>query len=322
MKRSFRGFIVVWILPLFLCAYATARQDTEITLVKQPFAQSTSPDNFILRFSSGSISAFLKNVFNLSRYPQEHLARNYSHVIQGINLANKHPHPRKFITKVLRLFSLKLHDLYINPYAFRAFLEKLIETAAPYADQNNEKEQLVRMFVETIGGCLSEQFDQLRSEPEKTLNQLAHILYELSQHGENQDIPVRELQHTIHYFLTRSINLLVWSPLDQEDAWQVMIAIAGRIEYCVSHNLLDIEMADDLYWLLLNQFCIFLSVAASELSSSFFEAASRTLNSTGNGFWLCEERELYITSKYEHLKNALMQAEATSKLHAIGYLTA
>ena len=322
MNRNFIKLVQICTASFFLCTFATARQDTQINSVKQQLSPYTSPDNFILRFSSGSISAFLKNVFNLGPYPQEHLARNFSHVVQGISLAPQHAHPRRFIRKVLNLFALKLHDLYVNPYAFRSFLEKLIVYASPYTDLHKERAHVVDLFVETIGTCLSEQFDQLRNEPEKTLDQLAHKLFELTQLAENQDISVRELQHSIHYFLSRGMGLLTWSPVDQEDAWHVMIALAGRVEYCVAHNLIDSEMADDLYWLLIKQFSIFLSVAALELNSTFFEAASNSLNNSQEGFWNCEERELYITSKYEHLKNALMQAEATSKLRAMGYLAA
>ena len=322
MKRNFIKLVQICTASFLLCTFVTARHDTQITNVKQQISPYTSPDNFILRFSSGSISSFLKNVFNLAIYPQEHLARNFSHVVQGISLAPQHDHPRRFIRKVLNLFALKLHDLYVNPYAFCSLLEKLIVYASPYTDPQKEKAHVVEMFVETIGTCLSEQFDQLRSDPEKTLDQLAHKLFDLSQLAESQDISVRELQHSIHYFLARGMSLLTWSPVDQEDAWHIMISLASRVEYCVAHNLIDSEMADDLYWLLIKQFSIFLSVAALELSSTFFEAASTSLNNSQEGFWNYEERELYITSKYDFLKKALMEAEATSKLRAMGYLAA
>ncbi len=298
-----------------LSHYTLANYDTQNTILTQQTAPSVF--SLSLEFSRHTITRFLKKVYNNDQYPQEYLALNFSHVTQGMSLAAQHPQPRRLTQKVLKLFSLKLHDIYVNPYALCTFLENLINQVSQYTDQEAEKAYIVELFKQEIGTCLSEQFDQLRYEPDIILGDLSKRLYVIAH--ESDDSSIRELQHTIHDFLSRALGLLTWSPDDQEDAWHIMMSITQLIEQSVQQNLIDLDMADDLYWTVLLQFNLFLSAAGPELAPSFFDTASRSLRTHSDAFWNTEERELYITTKANYLKNALMKAGVASQLHAVGY---
>lgn len=273
-----------------------------------------------LAYSRDSISFFLKHIFNDRDYP-DFLAFNFAHVSQIISLAPKHPHPRRFMRKGLGLFSLKLQDsVAINSYTFCGFIDDLITYAAPYTDNERDKAALIEAFKQTIGAFLVDKFDQLKADPDEALTKLSLQLYDLVSPYERQDISVRELQHAMHYFLSQALHLLVWSPDDQEDTWHCMVAIGSRLEQCAAHAIVDRDMLDDLYWILLHRYAYFLSLAGPELKPAFFDLASTALHDMKDAFWYTEERELYIATKYEFLQKALMQEDAVSRLIAAGYI--
>lgn len=303
-----------------LCLSTLLSKDTKYSFWN-PQIGSSCDFSRPLTYSRESITHFLKKIYNHPNYAQDFLALNFAHVSQIVSLAPKHPHPRRFIRKGIGLFSLKLQDInYINSYAFCAFIEDLITYTAPYTDGERDKTDLLEAFKQTIGAFLVDKFDVLREEPDEALADLSLQLYELAYPHEKQDISIRELQHVMHYFLSQALQLLVWSPENQEDTWYCMVAIGNRLDQCAAYNLIDRDMLDDLYWILLHRYAYFLSLAGPELDPTFFDLASSALQTMKNGFWYTDERELYITTKYEFLQKALIQEDAVSRLIAAGYV--
>jgi hypothetical protein len=271
-----------------------------------------------LAYSRESISQFLSTVFNDSQYAQGYLASNLAHIGQLLAVASKHPHPRRFIKRSIGLFSLKFQDIrYLNAYAFCSLLEDLLHHVAPRCNADSDKQRTVESFKKTIGAYLVDKFELLREEPEEALTELATHLYELT--FERQDISIRELQHVLHYFLSQATQALVWSPEEQEETWYCMIAIAHLFEQCTEHNLIDKEMLDDLYWILLHRYGYFLSLAGQELTPAFYDVASTALQDM-QGFWYTDEREKLIDTKATYIQKVLMQEHAASRLIAAGYI--
>jgi hypothetical protein len=312
MHRSLLAYALLSI--LYISPTSADSQAETLNLVHVDF-------NRPLAYSKESISYFLKHIFNHPHYAQDFLALNFAHVSQIMSLAPKHPHPRRFIRKGLGLFSLKLQDIrYINSYSFCTFIEDLITYTAPYTNNEADKNDLIESFKRTIGAYLVDKFELLKEEPEQALTELSMKLYTLVEPYEKQDISIRELQHVMHYFLSQALHLLVWSPENQQDTWHCMIAIANRLEQCAVHAILDRDMLDDLYWILLHRYTYFLSLAGPELQPEFFDHVSAALQDMKNSFWFTEERELYISTKYEYLQKALIQEDAASRLIAAGYI--
>jgi hypothetical protein len=279
------------------------------------------PDFFFrpLEYSQSSISFFLKNIYNHSKYPQYFLALNFLHVGQGVALAPRHEHPRRFIKKVLNLFSMKLQNIYVNPYAFNDFLDNLITHGARHCNGAAEKQSIVDDFTECMASCWTNEFEELKRNPESKLRELAETLYALTQADDN-DLSVRELQHEIHYFLSRGLALLIWSPSEQADTWHILRTIASSLEKAAAYSLIDTDMLDDLFWVLLQRYVLFIQIAAPELHVSFFDAARTTLAQDNDPLWTLAERESYIITKKEYLQTALMQAEAVVQLRATGHV--
>lgn len=280
------------------------------------------PDYFHqpLSYSHKSFKLFLTRVFNNRQYPQNFLALNFIHVISGISLAPKNDQPRRYMRKLLSLFAPKMQNIYINPYAFSQLLDQIPLTIAPFCNIRQEKFLIIDAIKECVYSCLVDDFTQLKNDPETTLRTLAHSLYDIVTPTEDRDISIRELQHAYHYFCARGLGNLVWSPSEQSETWFLVKTLAKQLEKCTEYNLLDEEMLDDLFWVLLDRFAFFIDLCASDLDQHFFDTVYYDLKTEKAALWLAQEREEFITTKLAFLQNVLMEAEIKSRASASGFL--
>lgn len=314
MNCRLRLFVIASALSCALSVSVQARiQDTGKNFAQQPS---------ILRYSTKSISYFIKNIFTRPDYPQERLALNFVDVAQTLSFASRHSLPRHWISQSLDLFSHKLYGIYVNADAWHQFSEALVHYVAPFMDASIEKERLLTTYKQVIGAFLTDEFDRLLERPDEALDDLALQIYETK----NSDLPIRELQHTIGHFLHLGLSLLTWSPELQEDAWHIMTDIGHTLDQCVEYNLIDEKMHEDLVWVLIRSFSNFLDTAGAELTPPFFTIASQGLSTIDNSIWCLPEREKYLRTKYDFISTALMQAtdkairrQASVRLMAKGY---
>ncbi|MBA3751803.1 hypothetical protein H0X06_03330 [Candidatus Dependentiae bacterium] len=290
--------------------------------VKPPYNQQTTykfPDFFFtpLEYSQSSVTFFLKKIYNDKKYPQYFLAGNFMHVAQGIDFAPHNFQPRFTIRKILSLFQTKLDNIYINPYAFSHLLYEIHPTIARYCNKAQEKIHLIETMKETIGSYLIDNYADFKHNPEKTLHELAHILY-TSMDGsahEEKDISIRELQHAVHLFLVRGLSQLIWNPADHRETWNSVKMLSCQLEKFSEYYMIDTVMFDNLLWTLLDRYGFFLNLVAQDLKPDFFDAVRSDLHSEKAALWLSEERENYITTKYEYLTSILLEAEITAHMH-------
>ena len=298
-------------------------QDTQKSFSNQQRHESTIPDSFFkpLNYSKSSISGFLHDTYNHPLYAQHFLALNFAHVTQLLSLAKHHNHPREFIRRGLGLFVLKFNNIYVNSYALCTFLDDLNTLLAPYADTSADKKYMVELLKNSIGSYLTEQFDRLRTQPDQALEELSEKLYALI-HQADDDNSLRELQHAVYYFISRVLSLVVWSPDDQADTWHSMVTMGHQLGQLAEKNIIDRSMVDTLYWVLLNRYANFLHIAGVELTTATYDVASESLKNDPQPFWHTDEREMFIQTKFEYIKNALIEAETAAQLQAAGYLQA
>lgn len=318
MKNSYVLFLIISI-PLISSVVPT--QSTENSLVNQHMTPSALPTFFFnpLEYSQKSFTFFLERVYNHHRYPQEFLALNFLHVVSGTALASASNQPRRFIKQMLDLFDQKLMQIYINPYAFADMLTQIIPLISRYTDPEKEKRNTIEGLKQHIGNYLVDHFHELKVDTDATLTNLAQELYALL-HNEQKDISVRELQHAVHYFIARGLIHLIWSPSDQLDTWSITKTLSRLLETCTERSLIDGDMLDDLFWILLKRYSYFISLSSSELDASFFEGARHDLLTEQTALWLYPEREAYITTKLEYFQNILIEAEVTARMRATGLI--
>ena len=301
-----------------ICLF-THTQDTPIFAVNQ----QRLPACFSrpLEFSRKSIVSFLKDTFNHSSYPQNWMALKFDHISQGLAIASKHDQPRRFAKKVFNLFFLKMHNIYVNPYALHYLTDDLIAFCGVHANVETERKNFILSCKNILATYLVDDFDRFQIRTDQVLEDFASDLHAYVAAADERDISIREFQHCVHYFFTKGLSMLVWSPDEQEEAWHIMLAIASSLEECAARNLIDSDMLDNLNWTLLNKFSSFLALAATELSPSFYDTARTSLQTERRALFDADEREVYITSKSEFLANILIKAETVCRLHATGNFT-
>lgn len=305
-----------------LTTEALTAQDTQKPPYKQQISgnQFTPPDFFFhpLEYSRSSFKFFLTNVYNHRNYPQHFLALNFIHIVSGINLAPETDQPRRYIRKLFSLFDPKMLNIYINPYAFSELLNQIPSAMAPFCNITKEKKDSIEAIKECIGSCLVDNYAKLKNNPDATLTELARTIQRLTSSNDDVDISIRELQHAYHYFLARGISNLVWSPTDQAETWKLVKTIACQLEKCTEYYMLDEEMLDDLFWVLLQRYAYFIDLCAPDLEQAFFDSVYHDLKTEKAALWMIEEREEFITTKLAYLRTVLMEAEIKSKTSASG----
>ncbi len=301
-----------------ICLFAYP-QDTPIFLANQ----QRLPSCFArpLEFSRKGVISFLKDTFNHSQYPQHWMALKFDHISQGLAFASQHDHPRRFSKKILNLFFLKLHDVYVNPYALHGLIEDVIAFCSPHTNVETERKAFIQSCKDILATYLVQDFDRFQIRTEQVLEDFAADLHTYIASADERDISIREFQHSVHYFLTKALSLLIWNPDDQEDAWHIMVSLASALEECALRNLIDTHMLDDLNWTLLRKFGSFVTIAATELAPSFFEAARHSLQTEHHAIFDADEREVYITTKSDYIAQVLINAETNNRLQAAGTYT-
>lgn len=313
-------FLYLFFILVTVHSVCTAyHQDTEKQDPKQPISLNF-PDYFFtpLHYSEQSLTFFLKKIYNDRRYPHYFLSNNFAHVIDGINFAPNSSLPRLTIQKILALFRTKLDNIYVNPYAFSQLLAEIYPTVARYCNKYKEKLDTIETIKECIGAYLIDNYASFKQNPEKALEDLSETLYAITNEPlEDQDIPIRELQHAVYQFLDKGLSKLIWNPADQIDTWINVKLLSCQLERFTEYYIIDTKMFNSLLWTLLNRYSYFISLVAKELKQDFFDTVRADLQSERAALWDCEEQENYITTKLEHLTTTLLEAEIAAQIDAV-----
>lgn len=307
----------------------TATKHTENNVENQYIDNFGDPDILdhffkLPRYTKDSYKCFLTNTYNHNKYACKFLALNFSHVSTFLGYTAECDYPRAYIKSVLKLFGQKLKSTtYINAYAFSELLQQLPELIKLYfvADKENQEKK------DTIKSCLTSffenKFERLKQNPESALEDLAQTICNITikrntdKDGET-DIAIDELQYATVSFLELSLNKLIWNPIDQKEVWGSVKIISLQLEELYIQNMIpSVESLDELYWSLINRFCYFLELSGAELNEASFQEINNDLNAN-NVLWAIEEREPYITSKLEFLRQAVLQAEISAKVARVG----
>lgn len=281
--------------------------------------QNSIPDCFFqeLRFSHASIRSFFQKTYNHQLFPQ-FLALNFHHVTSGAQLAQHSNEPRRFLRRILSLFGQKLQNVYVNPYAFTDMLIQLHPSLEPYG-KGIETEEAIAGIKDLVSSCLVNSFRELKQNPDITLTKLAQDIHELVL-NEQKDSSARDLQHAVHYFLARALMRLVWSPHDALDTWQSFKTIGALLEKYCDAGLIDDEMLNDLFWILVKQYSFFISLCGTSLRQEFYDGVGKDIQEYPAALWKHEESEADITSKEEYLSSKLIEAALTSRMHDLGHV--
>ena len=178
-----------------------------------------------------------------------------------------------------------------------------------------ERAQSIKAVKDCIGSALITHFKQLLLNPDLTLTQLAEQIIETLE--AKDDSSVRELQHTIHHFLSQVFSCLIWDPTDEE-SWEIITTLVHQLTAYADNSLIDHAMLDDRQWTLLHQVAYYLLLLLY-VPPTIFDQIRADLADRKSPL-LAPEREAPITTKLTFLAQVVMEAEVVAIVISLGYV--
>ncbi|MCK5633142.1 hypothetical protein KAH94_05300 [bacterium] len=281
-----------------------------------------------ISFTPDGISYFLKQVYNRPDYGAEFLPNNFSHLLQFLDHGTKTNQGASYAQSVLKLFNNKLKSAsYINAYIFSEMLTQLEPILKQYfvGPKPRKLETLKLSINDVLYSSFLSQFNFFKRDPKTFFNNLSHEILTSLNHelaGSKKEIEKEQLRQTTIRFLEVCINKLVWSPDDLLDVWQSVGTLSDNLAGMMKNNVIkDIDHLDDLFWSVTHRFCFFIDILGADLPVSFYQNIKQDLLAKKPLLCKLEEQEKLITSKTDHLLQAVITGEAKARAQQQGILT-
>ncbi len=309
---------------------ATCSKDTQKGFENQHISQLGSSSLYDsafrpIDFNRASITSFITHSYNHTAYAENLLALDFSHIIQFLSFATQSPQPRLYAKSIFKLFGQKLKATpHVNTYALLILADKLPELMRPLMLHESEKAAKQEAIERALYHFLLKDFKKFKENPEDTLKQLSCTIYDITMRQnaqDDQDISIYELQKAVEQFLEIALNKVIWSPYDQQDIWLCVKELSYKLEDLLAVNgLVGTEELEALYWSLIHRFCYLLSTAGPELNQETYSAIQQDLAQSSLLLLSLKEQESFITSKKEHLEQAVIAAQVTATAYQTGLI--
>lgn len=273
--------------------------------------------------TANGITHFLKHMYNDPEYAQDFLPNDFSHVQQLLEKRQT----RSFAQSALRLFCNKLKACpYVNAYAFSNLLDhmpSLLEHYFVVVRPATEFDETRKKINKVLYAQFLHKFEDLKKNPQLFFDDLSNeILNEINNPIKDVgDIGIEELRKTALIFLEVGLGKLIWCPNDHADTWKSVKTISENLMKLTDANVLvDADDLNDLFVTLLERYCYFIDIAATDLPTDYFAMVKNDMNSPMPLFTI-EEQEKLIEPKMQRLNRALAIAEARNRAYQHGMVT-
>lgn len=263
-------------------------------------------------FNRANIQTFLTDVFNHRLYGTYCLPSNFMHIADFLSNSNQVENPREFSLSIFNLFHTRLKEsFWVNPYALAQILEVIGQHCAPLCENNN-KNQTRAAIKKTLYNALLSRFQELKSDPEYFMTNLANEIIAVVEQPE-QEIII-ELQQAIARFIESALDKVIWDPREQESCWESCKLIAEQLHGLHTARILRNETTlNHCYWSLIYRFCYFLETAGEHLSPETYSIIKNDLVAKNCAFLSLEEQEEFVLSKVKRLQLAIIDGEVKAR---------
>jgi hypothetical protein len=265
-----------------------------------------------ITMTSTGINDFLSNVYNNPYYAQTILPHSFLHLTQLLEQQLS----RSYVQSTLRIFANKMKGCpYISANAFTLLLEKLPDLLKPYFTTSNTYtiDRLKKRINNILYAQFLEKFTNFKQDPDYFFKDLSQIIvHEIEVDNAHQDIiSSEEMRKTMLIFLEVGIGKLMWNPKNTKDAWNTVKSLSDHmIRLLESSILADADDLNDLFISLIERYCYFIDLSATDLPLDFYDTVSQEIFSLSLPLLELEEQEEYIEPKKQRLLRALTQAQA------------
>ena len=201
----------------------------------------------------------------------------------------------------------------LTPYFSFPASHKYITNSALY------DETFVDRFKSTVQTMLyskfSTEYDSFRQDPNLFLNQISANIVTLAQ----EEIVQEQLRQGIIRFCEIALSKLIWDPAAQEETWNITKKISEQLVTLLEYNILDdTNDLDDLHWTLLNRYCYFIELTATDMPESFYKTIRSDIRSNDLVLFALKEQDYIIEPKLSYMQRTLLEAETAAYRHRSG----
>lgn len=267
----------------------------------------------------------LQQKLKTPHYSKEVLPNDFSDLSQLLAFGTTSNQSAAYPDFLMNLFSKILkRSQYVNASAFSQLLENLPNQLLPYFSLPASRMYItnpalydatfVDRFKVTVNNALYAQFstdyDSFRQDPAAFLHNISGNIVVLAQ----EEMAQAKLRHSIIRFCEIGLNKLVWDPTTHERTWFAAKRIAEQLAQLLEHNILDdTNDLEDLHLTLLNRYCYFIELTATDMPESFYASIRNDLRADNNIvlFALAEQDDI-LESKLAYMQRTLIEAETAA----------
>lgn len=269
-----------------------------------------------ITMTSVGINDFLSSAYNNPLYAQVILPHNFLHLTQLLEHGHATKLSRSYVQSTVRLFSNKMKACpYISANAFDALLATLPDLLKPYfaTTQTYAIDRLKKRINNVLYAQFLEKFTTFKQDPDYFFKDLsASIVGEIeAENAQNHIISCEEMRKTILIFLEVGVAKLMWSPSNKKDVWTTVKSISEHMTNLLEHSVLaDADDLNDLFVSLIERYCYFIDLSATDLPLDFYDTVSKEIATLSLPLLELEEQEEYIEPKKQRLLRSLAHGQA------------
>jgi hypothetical protein len=278
-------------------------------------------DNFIIT---------LQKELRTPEYRKSILPNDFSYLLQLITFGTSNNQPPVYLRSTIKLFSNMLKSSqYVNAHAFSHLLEALPSAVMPYFSLPTSRHYItdltfydaafVDRFKSTVQTVLyskfSTEYETFKQDPDLFLKKISNTIVTLAE----EEMIQEQLRQSVIKFCEIALSKLIWNPAAGEQTWLITKRIGEQLATLLAHNILDDSNdLDDLHWTLLNRYCYFIELTATDLPESFYKTIKNDLRSHDIVLFALEEQDYMVESKLSYMQRTLLEAETAAYCYKSG----
>ena len=300
---------------LFLTIFTLSIHSTNANSFQEKDSALQNQDHLIIA---------LQKELRTPEYRREILPNDFSYFTQLITFGTSTNQPPAYLRSIVKLFSNMLKSShYVNAVAFSDMLETLPAELSPYFSLPASRQYItnsalydatfVDRFKTTVHTILyskfSTEYESFRQDPDLFLRKISGNIVTIAQ----EELMQEQLRQGVIRFCEIALSKLIWNATTEEQTWSVTKRIAEQLATLLAHNILDDSNdLDDLHWTLLNRYCYFIELTATDMPASFYKAIKQDISSHDIVLFALKEQDYIVEPKLSYMQRTLVEAETTA----------
>jgi hypothetical protein len=277
-----------------------------------------------------NLIASIQHEMRSPQYAREILPNDFSYISHLLAFGSANEQSSLYVRSVIKSFTnLIKRSQYTNAVAFSQLLEELPAQLLPYfalpisrthiTDSALYDAAFADRFQVTVNSVLyskfSTDYESFRQDPNAFLRTLSTNITAAAQ----EEMMQEQVRQSLLRFCEIALSKLIWDPAAHEATWFTTKRIAEQLARLLECNILDdTNDLEDLHTTLLNRYCYFMEITATDMPSSFFTAIRNDLKSGNIVLFALAEQDSMLESKLAYMQRTLIEAETTAYRYQTG----